>query len=1436
MRNKTLNILKLLIVFISMIAISSQLGLFGKSFALEEQSGTYDGVDWHLSTDGVLTIGKEDETQTFENRSSRYSSSYPWDSFRSEITSVNFAGEVKGQGSMEYMFYNMSNATSINLSNFDTSNVTNMSSMFRGCSSLTSLDVSSFNTSSVTNMSYMFYNCRNLASLDISAFDTSNVTNMYAMFYDCEKLSSLDLSTFDTSNVIYMDSMFHDCRSLTSLDVSNFDTSNVKMMQEMFYNCNSLIDLDLSNFNTSNVINMKFMFSDCYKLKELNITSFNTSNVTNMESMFSGCYELKELNITSFNTSNVTNMKSMFSGCNKLKELNITSFNTSNVTSMQYMFSGCYELTELNITSFNTSNVTNMSYMFTSCSALTSLDISNFDTSSVTNMSNAFYNTPKLKEITIGSKADLSYSNHTEYYWSKTKQWSDAVEGIKNINSAGTWYKTEKCPSEYERHGDYDEVCWEITDDNVLNIGKEDKEQIFANKTSRSASSYPWNNYKSEIKAVNFVGTVKGQGSMAYMFSNMYDVTSIDLANFDTLNVTNMSYMFYNCVKLTNLDLSNFDTSNVTNMSKILLYTLKLEKIIVGSKTDLSDSKHTEYYWTKTKQMSDAVKGMENINSAGTWYKIEKCPSEYVRHGDYDEVCWEITDDNILNIGKKGQTQTFSNNSSRSFPTYPWFQYCEEIDSVNFVGPVIGQGSMAYMFSHMYNVTSIDLANFDTLNVTNMSRMFYNCGKLTNLDLSNFDTSNVTNMSYMFQGCSSLQNLNISNFDTSKVTYMDYMFNNTSKLKEIKVGSQTNLSISGHSDYLWSKTKQMSDTVQGIQNINSAGTWYKTYKCLSEYEKHGEYDGVCWEITDKGVLNIGKKDETQTFTDRSFRYYNSYPWSAYSPDITSVNFVNKVKGQGSMAYMFLDMSNATNINLSNFDTSNVTNMDSMFANCSSLTSLDFSNFDTSKVTNMSYMFYCCHHLQSIDLSNFDTTKVTSMDMFLFATSSLKQITVGPLVDLTKTSDGDWHWSKTKSEADAVEGIRNINSPGTWYRLKLNRVAIWYPNFLSLLKASNEDVPNYSESYDYDLYYNDEKIATTTLDFGFISFPMLKYDEKDLGKKFKYKIVQSENDYYESITPRIQEVEITIEEDEYEDLVAVPNKEIKFINRLAYQDLYAIIRWPEEDDESLRPEKLTGIVFDKSKTVSKEVTLTLNDRNFWVMKAPVLDDATELLYIHLNSTDNYNFTYDEYDAIDYDSNKKGTPINHKLRTAYVYAELITTGKLKLTKEISNETDSKAEFKFKVTFTLKDGVKLPEFKNENIKKISDTEYEVTIKGNDSVTFENIEPGVLYEVEEIDIPDKYILKSESKINGEIVIRQTKEAKFINEKDKTIIEEIIDKIIKPKPKKDEQKQQDVEKTTTKTGIGSAIANYVLVVGSSILSISLISFIRAMQKRKRFQ
>ena len=287
-----------------------------------------------------------------------------------------------------------------------------MISYFTDFYEMTSIDLSAFDTSEVTDMEEMFASCSSLTSLDVSKFDTSQVTDMSGMFLGCSSLTSLDISKFDTSKVTNMSNMFAVCSNLTSLDVRNFDTLQVTDMSSMFSNCSGLTSLDLRNFDTSKVTNMNGMFSDCFNLTSLDVSRFDTSQVTNMTSMFWNCKSLTSLDVSKFDTSKVTNMSEMFLGCSSLTSLNVSNFDTSKVTNMSNMFASCGSLTSLDLSNFDTSNVTNMSSMFASCGSLTSLDLSKFDTLKVTNMSRMFGACIKLTQITVSNKWVISSSTN----------------------------------------------------------------------------------------------------------------------------------------------------------------------------------------------------------------------------------------------------------------------------------------------------------------------------------------------------------------------------------------------------------------------------------------------------------------------------------------------------------------------------------------------------------------------------------------------------------------------------------------------------------------------------------------------------------------------------------------------------------------------------------------------------------------------------------------------------------------------------------------------------------------------------------------------------------------------------------------------------------------------------------------------------------------
>ena len=63
---------------------------------------------------------------------------------------------------MEYLFYGCSSLVDINITNVDTTSVTNMGHMFEGCTSLTTIDLSNFDTYSTKTIEYMFADDINL--------------------------------------------------------------------------------------------------------------------------------------------------------------------------------------------------------------------------------------------------------------------------------------------------------------------------------------------------------------------------------------------------------------------------------------------------------------------------------------------------------------------------------------------------------------------------------------------------------------------------------------------------------------------------------------------------------------------------------------------------------------------------------------------------------------------------------------------------------------------------------------------------------------------------------------------------------------------------------------------------------------------------------------------------------------------------------------------------------------------------------------------------------------------------------------------------------------------------------------------------------------------------------------------------------------------------
>ena len=154
-------------------------------------------------------------------------------------------------------------------------------------------------------------------------------------------------------------------------------------------------------------------------------------------------------------------------------------------------------------------------------------------------------------------------------------------------------------------------------------------------------------------------------------------------------------------------------------------------------------------------------------------------------------------------------------------------------------------------------------------------------------------------------------------------------------------------------------------------------------------DEESDYEIKLWlDPTDKTAYYYAEPEKVYLNVDSSLMFYPGDDGQKIKNilEIDPSNF--DTSNVTNMHAMFYGMSNLTSLNLSNFDTSKVTDMAGMFANMPNLVTLNLSSFDTSKVIVMNSMFYNMSKLTALDLSNFNTPQVTDMNHMFYNTSNL----------------------------------------------------------------------------------------------------------------------------------------------------------------------------------------------------------------------------------------------------------------------------------------------------------------------------------------------------------------------------------------------------------------------------------------------------------------
>jgi len=322
-------------------------------------------------------------------------------------------------------------------------------------------------------------------------------------------------------------------------------------------------------------------------------------------------------------------------------------------------------------------------------------------------------------------------------------------------------------------------------------------------------------------------------------------------------------------------------------------------------------------------------------------------------YGQFDDGAvagaeWRICEDGTLEID-----EGFIN---WSLYQGPWAAYVDEITAVVITGPIIAGTSLRSLFRD-FQITEIEgLTYFDTSRTRNMENMFRNANVLAELNLSSFDTANVTNMQRMFTNMRALRELTLG---------AEFSFMANAGLPVIAQRYEyTGLWQNG--EFVFTSA-QLMNQFNG-QYMAETFVWQTWEANICEVVVRGRFahqaggDGIVgasWHLCENGTLEINE----------GFINWTLYqgPWHAHRNEITHIVITGPIVAGPSLRSLFRDLNYVTEIEgLTYFDTELTTSMQYMFRTSTGITELDLSSFDSTNVTNMHRMFTNMHALEYVN--------------------------------------------------------------------------------------------------------------------------------------------------------------------------------------------------------------------------------------------------------------------------------------------------------------------------------------------------------------------------------------------------------------------------------------------------------------------------------------
>ena len=773
-------------------------------------------------------------------------------------------------------------------------------------------------------------------------------------------------------------------------------------------------------------------FQGLVSCKHFDLEKLDTSKSTSLSRTFTQCRSAQTILCSSWNTENIETMHDAFYSCISLKNIDLSKWNTNRVTTFHGLFAYCESIEIIDLSNWNTAALADMSAMFKYCTELKTIDLSNASTENLMTMSDAFYDCRKLQQIKIGNR----------FKWLDATGYLPTPSSFDIPGADGKWYALS------------DKKGYAPAD-------------IPSNKADTYVAS------PDMLPKEAFAVFSADDGSL-----NFYKRTIVPAvgSQFEGKTVTSVYTGFedkeYKCVQAGSQLGLDYE-----------------EDAIIDTPW------HAIRLSVKTVEVVD--KGIKPISLQYWFSNFQNCTSFKLNKLDTTNVTSLSTTFNCCRSAVDIQVSTW--NVERVKHMIHAFLDCRSLNVLDLSGwNTPNNYSLHSTWNGCRNLTELKLGEgWDTSKVTRANYMFYNCRRLKTLDLNNFDTSNIREMTGSFNGCSSLSEVKLGNrfnwSDTqtrlpipnaSAIPGADgywydvatgepykpeeipsnkaatYVAVNPVKAPTVTIsgeaiyGSTLTARVSGQpadttaTSYQWQCSKNGKDgwedsklngaqtSVLELTENNLSGSpegFY--YRCVvsTAAGKKRVPQGISEAVgpvkkteafavfsEDDGSLNfykrakvpeIGSRFEGKTVTDL-FTGFEEQPAAPYAPDIKLSPFNRVSRACQSITVIDEGISPIT--------------MESWFIHFSTCRRIDLAKLHAKRVKNLRRCIYYCDLLEEVDLSGIEISEGTIVGDMLEGLPNLRRITVGPAFSWSSSVDS---CRLDKPSLDFIPG-----ADGKWYAI------------------------------------------------------------------------------------------------------------------------------------------------------------------------------------------------------------------------------------------------------------------------------------------------------------------------------------------------------------------------------------------------------------------